>query len=309
MRKICTLGLLMQIMLSSGQPNYPSEVSEAQLVFSDLENFSECLSKLTIDCDTISLLNHYYFDRASAGLKEYISRHSLSDSMLLAAMTKYPDRYQLVGDVINQRSALEQRYRNELRFYQRIVEDAVFPPTYLLVGANRGIGQGSREGQLVTMLKVADDPDKLFSMIIHELSHFQQARTMGFQAYGAIFQKPDNMLDLILREGVADFLTYGVGRQHAGDYHRLDYLNMHEEELVDRFVHDLKNQDQSYWLWESLNSTSGEPSLLGYAMGFKICSSYYQKNADKSAAIMDMLRMEDPALFLDRSKYLQGFYP
>lgn len=37
----------------------------------------------------------------------------------------------------------------------------MYPPTYLIVGANRGIGQASMAGQLITVTRIVDNMDKL----------------------------------------------------------------------------------------------------------------------------------------------------
>ena len=40
-------------------------------------------------------------------------------------------------------------------------------------------------------------------------------------------------------------------------------------------------------------STDGRPAVLGYWMGYRIAKGYYARAADRTAAIGDMLRIED----------------
>ena len=135
----------------------------------------------------------------------------------------------------------------------------------------------------------------------HELTHFQQAMTMGGQKYISLYRQPNNMLELCLREGGAEFVTSLV-LNDITQSKSLGYLEQHESELKQKFVEDLAAQDQTYWLWESVGKAD-QPKLLGYVMGYKICQSYYRQAPDKSAALKAVLLMEDARQFAESSGY------
>ena len=78
------------------------------------------------------------------------------------------------------------------------------------MGANIGIAQASQYGQLVTIMRVLDNEEKLLKVIVHELAHFQQAKAIGGQQYVSLYSQPDNMLGICLREGGAEFITNQV---------------------------------------------------------------------------------------------------
>lgn len=66
--------------------------------------------------------------------------------------------------------------------------------------------------------------------------------------------------------------------------------------------------DFSNWLYNGASFTGEKPADLGYYVGFKICEAYYDKTADKKAAIEDILAIKDgpDALrFLQESGYGQ----
>jgi uncharacterized protein YbjQ (UPF0145 family) len=42
---------------------------------------------------------------------------------------------------------------------------------------------------------------------------------------------------------------------------------------------------------------------LGYFIGYKIVKSYYKQARDKQQAIKDIIEMNDPITFLQKSKY------
>ena len=303
--KLLSISLWVFIFTNSliAQPNYPKEPKDAELVYTDLENFVEAFSLLKKDVDTIKILNTYYFDKASAGLQEYIRKHNLSPELLKSAIQKSPDRYNKIPNFINTLEDFKPTYLNTLNEFNKVLPQAMFPPTYLLVGANKGIAQASRYGQLVTITRVLDNREKFIKLIVHELSHFQQAMTMGVQKYGELYATPDNMLGLCLREGGAEFITYLVLNEIT-QTDALDYITNNETELKLKFREDLKNQDTSFWLWESIDQDE-YPQLLGYAMGYQVCNEYYNSALDKQKAINDILGITQPDTFLEMSGYFK----
>jgi len=306
-----SLLLVLMIILMTGitqsiisQPNYPRNSEEAQLVYTDLENFLEAYDQFKPEIDSIAVLNQYYFERASVGLKEYISRHGLTPDLLLSALKKNPAKYEQIEGFVNNIEETKNEFIKSMGKFSTVLPNAMYPPTYLLVGANRGIAQASKYGQLVTLTKVVDDQDKLIMLIIHELSHFQQAMSIGGENYVALYSTPNNMLGLCLREGGAEFITSLVLNRITQEK-SLDYLVKNLDELKSKFQKDLKDQNKSYWLWESINQNE-YPKLLGYAMGYKICESFYNKSEDKDKALKDILSITLPDGFLESSGFFQN---
>jgi len=177
----------------------------------------------------------------------------------------------------------------------------MFAPTYLLVGANRGIAQASQYGQLVTITRMLENEEKLLSVIVHELAHFQQAKTIGLQKYVSLYSQPDNMLGICLREGGAEFITNqvlgGVTQEKS-----LSYFNENQAELKQKFIADLKMHDNSFWLWESIGKKE-HPQLLGYVMGYKIWSHYFDEVRDRNLVINEIINMTNAKECLEKSKY------
>ncbi len=133
----------------------------------------------------------------------------------------------------------------------------------------------------------------------HELTHFQQAKTQGFQHYLGLYAQPDNMLGIVLREGGAEFETFDLVRKRPyGQYRQFEGR---EAALWQRFQADLQAQDVSFWLWNK--DDEGRPVALGYTLGYLICKAYYAQAADKDQAVRDILAMEDPEAFLAQSGY------
>lgn len=283
------------------QPNYPRNPEQAKLIYSDLINFTKAYKALETDSDTVQVLQTLYFDRGSDGLKEFVNRHQLTPQLLKDAMMAHPQRYALFPGFLENVEEVEVQFKDLMQKYHKVMPDAMYAPTYLLVGANRGIGQASLAGQLITLTRVVDDTEKLQKLIVHELSHFQQAMAMGGQKYQSLYTSSGNMLGLCLREGGAEFITSLV----LGDITQskaLDYLDANEVSLKDKYLEDLETQNKKFWLWDSIDQKS-YPKLMGYAMGYKICNHYYETATDKRLAIEQILKMEDPDAFLKSSGY------
>ncbi len=287
----------------NAQPSFPTQPEAAQLICTDVEHFLVAQSHIAAGEDVAATLQTHYLDTGSPGLREFLNRHAMSAAQLAAAMSDTPEVYAQLPAWLENVDALRARYVTHLTNYQKVIPDAMFPPAYLLVGDNKGIAQASREGQLITINRALDRPEVLLNVALHELTHFQQARKMGFQKYIGLYAQKDNMLALILREGGAEFVTYLVtGR--VSQTKAQAYLQANEQALKPRFRADLAQQDAKFWLWDSLEQNE-IPSLLGYGVGFKICQAYYEGATDKAAALDAILRMEDPAAFLEQSGYLQ----
>jgi uncharacterized protein YjaZ len=285
------------------QPNYPRNPQEAKLIYTDLVHFVEAYNEIATNTDTIQVLQTLYFDRGSVGLTEFVNRHQLTPELLKQAMSADPDRYALIPGFLSNIARVEEEYQSLMQDYDEALPIAIYPPTYLLVGANRGIGQASQVGQLITVTRPVDSIDKLRGIMAHELSHFQQAMAMGGQKYAALYSSPNNMLGLCLREGGAEFLASLV----VGDITQstaLDYIEEDEQHLKEQFLLDLETQDKDFWLWASIGQKT-YPKLLGYAMGYKICKYYYENALDKRLALDHILKMEDAEAFIVASGYFK----
>ncbi|MFC3660372.1 gliding motility protein GldB-related protein [Luteimonas notoginsengisoli] len=75
-----------------------------------------------------------------------------------------------------------------------------------------------------------------------------------------------------------------------------------ELEIETRFAADIDKTDLSDWVY---NATPDTPGDLGYWVGYRIAKAYYRNAPDKRQALRDIMDMEDPKAFLEKS----GWYP
>ena len=177
----------LQLHLQAQMPNYPMEPSSAEIIYSDLENFVNAYAQLSSEKDTLQILESMYFEKGSPGLKEFVNRHQLTADLLKEAIRKYPENYERIAEFIDGIEDFKYLFGQAMMDYDKTIPNVMYAPTYLLVGAHRGIAQASMVGQLVTITKIVDDPDLLITMIVHELSHFQQAKELGGQKYVSLY--------------------------------------------------------------------------------------------------------------------------
>lgn len=119
--KIIAVLLILTYQLTLAQPNYPTDPNNAQLIYSDVENFVEAFKNLQHATDTIAVLNQYYFERGSAGLKEYISKHSLTPKMLKDAISKDPDRYAKIPEFLAEKSSFKPEFTKTMQSFQQVI--------------------------------------------------------------------------------------------------------------------------------------------------------------------------------------------
>ncbi|REJ76044.1 MAG: hypothetical protein DWQ47_10495 [Acidobacteria bacterium] len=307
MKNILILSAVLAAVFSQqvfSQPPMTQSPDEAQIVTTDIDNFLEALEKTTAGGNNAAVFKTLYFDRGSPGLKEYVRRFRLNPAQLAEAVEKHRDSYENLKNFRKNQSEFDSIFRKDLQKLKEIYTRALFAPTYLLVGAYRGIGQASAVGQLVTVETSTKNVERISTLAIHEVTHFQQAVAIGPDKYQALYSQPNNLLGLVLREGTADFVTYRLVAENRRPYSRLRHLEKNEIELWERFKDDLTTQDQKLWLEASFDDSDGGYSyMLGYPLGYKIVAAYYENAEDKSRALEEILAITDPQSFLAKSGY------
>ncbi|MFN8429288.1 MAG: DUF2268 domain-containing putative Zn-dependent protease [Spirosomataceae bacterium] len=120
---------------------------------------------------------------------------------------------------------------------------------------------------------------------IHEFIHLQQKDGNG------------QLLTQTLNEGVAEFLSELFFEQElAGNGYapHIVFGKSHEAEVWRQFKAGMfvKNRGFMGWLYGSKAIGGKEVQDLGYFVGYKICKAFYEKTADKAAAIRTLLELD-----------------
>jgi hypothetical protein len=132
-------------------------------------------------------------------------------------------------------------------------------------------------------------------IVAHEMIHTLQAKRAG----------PQTLLKAAIDEGSADFLSELVsGKRIANPAYA--YGDAHEAELWAKFQTQMDSSNVNNWLYQGDRTPPGLPADLGYWMGYKISKVYYDRAADKKAAVREILLYKDPKAFLQASGYQPG---
>lgn len=312
----CTTGVwamaILAVVLTAASPTDAQQLTDnvvaiadaAVFVYGDVERFIHVMDGLAEGTDTTAALQSGYLDEASPGLVMFIGKYNLTAERLLRAIRRYPDDYEAMAAKLAALRMSEPKYCEAYADLNKVVTDAVFPPTYFLVGAHRGIGSGSTEGPLITIEKksIKGIQEDLAATLVHEMVHMEQLAVLG-GAYFEIFSGPGKtLLATSVREGVATLLSEVVtgGSSHKNEART--YLRAHEAELWKQFSEVMLGSDMGDWLWTEPANPEW-PRDLGYAIGARIAEVYVLIADDTEQAVRDILAITDYELFLRQSGY------
>lgn len=282
--------------------NVTTDPAKARFVYDDVHHFMHAMAIFADGGNPTEILEREYFGKATPGLRQFVIKYGLTAESVAAAIKKRPEKYQKLGERLIHVKAREASFRAAFVRFKGIVPQAVFPPTYFLVSDYGGIASGSPDGQLITLeRRTSESIDRMETLLVHELFHFQQLVATGPDEFYAIFGDKKTLLGLTIREGAAEFVANRVtGRITQQD--ALEYVLRHEPEVWARFQPQMRSQDTSGWMW-SEPSVPDQPRDVAYAVGFRIVEAFYGKAADKNQAIRDILSVTDYPRLLGKSGY------
>ncbi len=285
----------------------PTNPTDAKIVYEDVINFIDAFKMLKSSSDTIQILQKHYIDKGTPGLKIFIEKYGLTPAKLAVKIRQYPEDYAAVGEKMKWLQSREPTIRLYFNKLKTFIPNAVYPPTYYLIGQRRGIGSGSIEGQLISIEKQAVDTVDIGieGHIIHELTHLNQLYAIGsLDKYLAIYNDEKSLLAICIREGVAEFfadLVTGEGKTEVRNY-----IAKHEMEIWRRFETDMLGTDTKDWVWDKPEDQE-QPRDVGYLIGAMIVEYYYKHSTNLEEAVDIILSITDYQGFLEKSQYLKKF--
>lgn len=311
---VATVGAWMEVH-AGDIPEFNRDPGKAQVITADLERFWKAWDLAMENPEQRrEIFQREYLDKGSEGLQDFIELRIGDVDKLLSAIDAAPRFYASVRDQMDHASALEAPVRESLYRFKELLPEAVFPDTYLLIGALNSGGTIHRSGLLIGFEMNArgpetpmdelgpwhhaamGSPETLPQLIVHELVHIQQA------VYGRL-----DFVDLLgqsISEGAADFITHRVMGSHPmQEVH--DWALPRETELWAEFSQVMHGTDTGGWLYDG-NHATDRPADLGYFIGYRIVEAYHDGADDKASALREIVAMKDPVDFLDRSGYRGG---
>ncbi|AWG25997.1 hypothetical protein FK004_12575 [Flavobacterium kingsejongi] len=300
------------------------EENNKDIMTLDIKHFWEAFDQLK-DCrnfkDSVQIIQTVYLDRATDGLKNFQKVKDFSAEKFVHKIHQYKKFYNSVRKNTYVANELDISDHSLLDRFKKIYPEAkgfkvcfIIGPVsdgatisgnYLLLGTELLSGDANSDTSEFTnanfkadfsKIKTTDDLKlKLEEVAAHESVHTQQQP----RNKDAVIC---NLLDLAIREGVAEFIAQKILDRPFKPKNYEIYGIAHEKELWIEFKSELCNASLKNWIANNGTSTD-RPADLGYLIGYKIAASYYDMMPDKKQAIKEMITMDNPLLFLDKSRY------
>lgn len=134
------------------------------------------------------------------------------------------------------------------------------------------------------------------AIIAHENVHVQQGR------FGLLLRSARTVLEFSVLEGSADFIGELVSGSHVNQ-HVHAWALPREAEVWQKFRAGMNSTDLTRWLYNQQASAPDWPGDLGYFVGYRIAKAYYDRTADKAAAIRGIIETRDASVLLEASGY------
>jgi hypothetical protein len=290
----------------------------------DIDHFWEAFDELK-NCEThidsVNTFQRLYLDRATDGLIDFIAARNLTAERFATTVGKFPKFYNSVRqntyEAKKAAPVIEEVFQKFRELYPAfkpvkvcfaigvLSSGGTVSSNFVLIGTE--ITASTKECDLSefnnnalssVLASEIEIVQRIKNMVSHECVHTQQKAT-----YDANAVKCD-LLYATIMEGSCDFIGELISGSHINATVQ-QFGDLHEGELWLEFKRQLCDDKLSSWLYNYSTSTKERPPDLGYYLGYKIAQEYYRNAPDKSQAITDIIQMDNPLVFLEKSKYDQ----
>ena len=317
----CLLGISLVLALARCSASGPEDPlheypADAALITSDIDLFWEVFGE-AVEAPSSSerqrLFEEEYLTKGSNGLNVFARYSTTSAVLLTVAVEQYPNYYQAIEAHTRrvQSDATQRKVRSSFQRMDDLYPPSRFPDVYFLVGWMSAGGRIFEDGLLIGAeifgrgndvpvdeltdwhKDVTRSPDYIPMIVAHELVHFQQTYARDVQT----------LLEKSIAEGSADFIAELIAGEHISE-HVHAYGDAREAEIWQEFERVMLGHYSADWLYEG-NRDDDRPADLGYYVGYQIVEAYYNQATDKTAAIREILTIQDFEAFLEQSGYPQ----
>jgi hypothetical protein len=282
----------------------------ARLVTSDIGRFWAAYDGATL-ATAGQRFDSLYLAPGTPGLHGFVRGRIAAGRMLAATIASRPRFYASIREVtmaIDTAATVRIAIRQSFHRLRELYPAAVFPDVYFVVGRLNSGGTAVPAGLVIGAEMYARTPgtpvdelssweravvttfDVLPAIVAHELVHYQQAPSLE-----------RTLLARALREGAADFVGELISGQLLNRAQHA-WAAPREAALWAEFRAARAGTDVSRWLYQG-DQAGDRPADLGYWMGYRICQAFYERAADKRAAVARILAVTDAEAFLAESGY------
>ncbi|MEB3347773.1 DUF2268 domain-containing putative Zn-dependent protease [Aquimarina gracilis] len=311
MRKIQFLFLILGVFCLSCSPDireqktvFANKPENAKIIVTDIDLFWKSFDKLMKD--TLTNPFESYIKYGSPGVQNFINdQRIVSAHELKKLVLSEKEYYQKVRPSTHNAKDFSKQIKASFYALEYLYPDAIFPPTYFLIGRTTSGGTASDAGLSIGIEIFSDnqisteygrpslDLDLLPFLVSHEIIHFIQLDD----------KSDDSLLKHCIREGAADFIAEMIaGEQvkYCNGPNVYSYGEANLKRLLKEFDNNKNSSNLSPWLYSKTND--GRPQNLGYWIGYKIVESYYNHHPNKKKAIKEILNIKNYTKFYKQSK-------
>lgn len=292
---------------------------QTKIFTSDIDNFWVAYDSIQNTNDhsrKLDLIKKLYTDKATKGLKAFMSARDYNDSLYVKLIDKYPKFWNTVRQNTLTIKAKTNEFEASVDRLKQIYPELKDAEMYFTIGGLNSGGTVSGNmvlvgAELATGLPSTDvsefkdewlkgvfakqSLDNIVSLNIHEYIHTQQTGDRR------------RVLSQSIKEGACDLIAELVmNKPRERKY--LSYGAAHTAEIKELFKKEMFTGNFTNWLYNGRQK--GESADLGYYVGYEICKSYYQNAKDKKQAVKDIIELNydsDKAVenFLTQSKFFK----
>lgn len=246
---------------------------------------------------TAAELQHDYLEAGSRGLRDFIPGRIGSAENLASLIARRPHIFTNARECIAALPAVEERTPQLIYRLKTLYPSATTPSVTIVIGAANAGGTATPDAGVIVSLEVTCQnrshntlplDERLVAILAHEIVHTQQRNNWA-----------DTVLAASLTEGIADFLGERMSGHTVND-HLSAWTKGKEGAIKARFLADMDKADLSQWLYNGLGSAEN-PGDLGYWVGYRIATLFYERAPDKRLAIARLLEESDPQVLLRES--------
>lgn len=264
--------------------------------------------------DVARALEDQYLAAGSEGLAGFVQERIGSAKELAERYVSRRAYYQQAKPTLLRLAAdasVQTRVRAAFARINEWIPEARFPHTYLVVGRMNSAGTTGSAGLLIGIEMFGRTPDASFDSL-NRWARFSLhvpedlVHTIVHESIHTLQRGSDRhtLLEAAIHEGMCDFIA-SLATGTARDTLTYRYARANERALWLEFTAAMHKSDWDGWLYSTPSDTNRPPDL-GYAVGYLICSAYYDQAADKAAAVRAMLELRDAEAFLKASRYDGG---
>ena len=282
----------------------------------DINHYWEAYDQIKRTDDThkkYELINTLYIDKASGGLKAFIKKRNLSDSLFIENIEKLPKYWNSIRnstlEIKSKQKQIEKYIRKLNKIYPELkpvniyftigglVSGGTTDSDMVLIGSEILVGNPTTDTSELSSdwLKNTFKHKKYLDVVyltIHEYVHTNQKN--GYV----------NLLGHSIKEGSCDFIAELVlGEPIKASY--IEYGKSNLSKVKEDFKAEMYSNRNDKWLYNGLKVENPD---LGYFMGYEISKSYYQNHSDKKQAVKDIIELDfgnEKAIddFVEKSKF------